>query len=152
MPSLQFLCKRIWVQELERVPQLHQMDAQATATSEKAGGQPGPKLWLRLSNSADGPSPLSPTLRFQVLRCSPLGLTARPRHCPVLSFSAPSWRSLMLLLPRSPGKPRDRQWQSVQPKGSDQLCPHSCREGLHQTECGEASKGCVVEEHDVEIA
>lgn len=67
------MCKRIWVQELERVPQLHQMDAQATATSEKAGGQPGPKLWLRLSNSADGPSPLSPTLRFQVLRCSPWG-------------------------------------------------------------------------------
>lgn len=50
------MCKRIWDQELEGVPQLYRMDAQATDTSEKAGGQPGPKLWLRLSNSADGPS------------------------------------------------------------------------------------------------
>lgn len=37
-------------------------------------------------------------------------------------------------------------------KGSNQLCPHSCSEGLHQAEGGEASKSCIVEEHDVEIA
>lgn len=37
-------------------------------------------------------------------------------------------------------------------KGPDQLCPHSRGKGLHQTESGEAREGCVVEEHDVEIA
>ena len=37
-------------------------------------------------------------------------------------------------------------------KGPDQLCPHSCSEGLHQTESGEACEGCIVEEHDVEVA
>lgn len=37
-------------------------------------------------------------------------------------------------------------------KGPDQLCPHSCSEGLHQTKSGEAREGCIVEEHDVEIA
>lgn len=37
-------------------------------------------------------------------------------------------------------------------KGPNQLCPHSCSEGFHQTESGEACKGCIVEEHNVEIA
>lgn len=37
-------------------------------------------------------------------------------------------------------------------KGPDQLCPYSCSEGVHQRESGETRKGCIVEEHDVEIA
>lgn len=144
------MCKRIWDQELKQAPS---SNTQATATSGKAGGRARSQTLAQIKQQCRWSIPsVTHPLRFQVLRSSHLGLSSRPRQCLVFSFSTPSWRSLMLLLPRTSGETRDRQRQSVQPKGSDQLCPHSCSEGLHQTECGEASKGCIVEEHDVEIA
>lgn len=50
------MCKRIWDQEPDPVTQPHPMLG-PTVKSGKAGG-PGPKLWLRLCNSADGSAPL----------------------------------------------------------------------------------------------
>lgn len=144
------MCKRIWDQELKQAPS---SNTQATATSGKAGGRARSQTLAQIKQQCRWSIPsVTHPLSFQVLRSSHLGLSSRPRQCLVFSFSTPSWRSLMLLLPRTSGETRDRQWQSVQPQGSDQLCPHSRSEGLHQTECGEASKGCIVEEHDVETA
>lgn len=112
--------------------------------------------WLRLCKCRWPSSPLLPTPSDSKPQGSPtpgcpLALGSR-WQCPVFSFPPPSWRSLVLGLPGCPGKTGDRQWQSVQPKGPNQLCPHSCSEGFHQTESGEACKGCIVEEHNVEIA
>lgn len=59
------MCKQIWDQEPDPVTQPHSMLG-PTVKFGKAGG-PGPKLWLRLCNSADSSAPLYYPFRFQVL-------------------------------------------------------------------------------------
>lgn len=60
------MCKQIWDQEPDPVTQPCPI-LRPTVKSGKAG-EPGPKLWLRLCNSADSSAPLYHPLRFQVLR------------------------------------------------------------------------------------
>lgn len=51
------MCKHVWDQEPDPVTQPHPTLG-PMVKSGKAGGGPGPKLWLRLCDSADGSAPL----------------------------------------------------------------------------------------------
>lgn len=61
------MCKRIWDQDREPIPQLHL--TLRPRLHLKRQEEEGPKLWLRFCSSADGsvPSSIHPP-RFQVLR------------------------------------------------------------------------------------
>lgn len=102
------MCKQIWDQEPDPVTQPHPM-LRPTVKSGKAGG-PGPKLWLRLCNSADSSAPLYhppsqiPGPEVHPLLGAPPGLGSR-WQCPVFSLPPPAGRHWCWVFLDARGKP-----------------------------------------------